>query len=242
MALNFANCFLEKTRRKTYPCNDEDELWKCTEDMTADAYATYTEFFTHTQNMCYFLQSQIWQERTDNTINKLADTSESVAQQIEEANKVQNEVLEKQNQALQNQEVYIKRGLELKKIFEDSSHGVQKMLTEFKDSTSEQRALIFEVFDRVTLLHSMVMGEFTGFYSLIFYVLSIIITYLLTATPRTSAARFLIFVIMTVNIVAERMIVYYGADKQLDKDGNLLDEGVSRFNYLFQYTAVHIIY
>lgn len=41
--------------------------------------SSLTTFFTHTQNICYFLQAQVWQEETDMTINRLSATSSQVS-------------------------------------------------------------------------------------------------------------------------------------------------------------------
>ena len=210
MALQFANCFLLKTGRVTYPCEKTDEISKCTENMPSEAYSTYSQFFTHTQNMCFFLQAQVWQEETGNTINRLSNTSATVTQQLQEASELQGKMLKDQNMSLENQGVLLHRGLELKKTLEESSVDVHRMLDDFKNSTKEQKILLFEVFDRMNSLQSLVMGEFTGFYSFIFYTLSILISYLLTSTPRTSGARFWLFVLMTLNIVFERLLVWWG--------------------------------
>lgn len=108
------------------------------------------------------------------------------------------------------------------------------MLREFKDSTSEQKALIFEVFDRLTALQNIVMGEFTGFYSLIFYTVSVLVCYLLTSTPRTSGARFWLFLLMTANIVAERIIVGWGSDQYQDAEtGTVVDESTQLYRRLW---------
>ena len=210
MALQFANCFLLKTGRVTYPCEKTDEISKCTQNMPSEAYSTYSQFFTHTQNMCFFLQAQVWQEETGNTINRLSNTSATVTQQLQEASELQGKMLKDQNMSLENQGVLLNRGLELKKTLEESSIDVHRMLDDFKNSTKEQKIILFEVFDRMNSLQSLVMGEFTGFYSFIFYTLSILISYLLTSTPRTSGARFWLFVLMTLNIVFERLMVWWG--------------------------------
>ena len=57
LALSFANCHLEKTGRKTYPCSDNEELKDCMSRMDSDAYGVHAEFVTHTQNMCFFLEA-----------------------------------------------------------------------------------------------------------------------------------------------------------------------------------------
>ncbi len=189
LALGFTNCFLAKTGRETYPCSRDEEVAECTRSMAPEAYNTYTEFFTHTQNICFFLEAQVWQEQTEYTVQSLADHSAIVARQMEDSSLLQTDILKRQNESIKNQEMLLKHGSDLKQTLVESSLDVHRMLQEFKDSTTEQRAMIFEVFDRLNSLQSVVMGEFTGFYSLVFYAISILISYLLTSTPRTSGAR-----------------------------------------------------
>ena len=78
LALSFANCFLEKAGMRTYPCQAALPLADCLRDVDNNAFTTYSNFFTHTQNMCYFLQSQVWQEETQETVNRLTATSAQV--------------------------------------------------------------------------------------------------------------------------------------------------------------------
>ena len=75
-------------------------------------------------------------------------------------------------------------------------------------STSEQRNLIFEVFDRLSKLQNLVLGEVSGFYSLIFYPTALLTVYLLTSTTRTAAARFWLFVIIGCSLALERFVVH----------------------------------
>ena len=232
LAHHFTHCFLSKTGRETKPCSAKDDLESCIGAMKPEAFNVYTEFFTHTQNICFFLESQAWQERSELTIDRLADNSELVARQIEDSSRLQSEIMKQQNDTIKNQEVLLERGIDLRSTLEQSKTDVRLMLQELKMSTSEQRSLIFEVFDRVNSLQSLVMGEFTGFYSLIFYAISILVVYLLTSTPRTSGARFWLFLIMTFNMVAERSLTMWGIGDETDViTGHPVDENVSR---LFQ--------
>ena len=52
------------------------------------------------------------------------------------------------------------------------------------------------------------------FYSYVFYVAALIVATLITATKRTSGARIWLYVILTLNLVAERLFLYY-VDKEL---------------------------
>ena len=226
LSLSFTNCFLLKTGRETYPCEATHDVASCTGHMSSEAYNTYTEFFTHTQNICFFLQAQVWQTTTEHTISKLADNSAVVAQQIEDSSELQGKIMKRQNESIQNQELLLKKGNELKTALDESAVDINVMVKEFKEATAEQRESIIDVFDRIQSLQSIVMGEFTGFYSFIFYTVSLIISYLLTSTPRTGGARFWLFLLMSINVAAERCIVAFGANNEVIEMGKVLDGSV----------------
>ena len=76
LALNFANCFLAKAGQSTFPCQPNTPIEACLQEVRFlnywlhwylyciiqvdnNAFTAYSNFFTHTQNMCYFLQSQV---------------------------------------------------------------------------------------------------------------------------------------------------------------------------------------
>ena len=50
------------------------------------------------------------------------------------------------------------------------------------------------------------LGEFTWFNSFLFFGVAALISYLVTSTPRTSGARLLMFAVLAIDWVVERMI------------------------------------
>ena len=111
----------------------------------------------------------------EETIDRLTDSSQNVVQRLESAEDIQQELLRKQNDSLRIQQHLLEGGVELRQTLEESKIDVQAMMQEFQNAASEQRKLknlIFEVFDHVQSLQSVMMGEFIGFYSLIFYALA----------------------------------------------------------------------
>ena len=61
LALQFANCQLAQSGQTTFSCGAEESLSSCLEEVDSIAWTSYTTFYTHTHNMCYFIQSQLWQ-------------------------------------------------------------------------------------------------------------------------------------------------------------------------------------
>ena len=148
IAFAFTNCFLEKTRHVTYQCLFDKELKTCTTTMTPEAYNAFLEFFTHTTNICYFLSAEIWQQRTDNMISLLSETAADVAHQTKKWSLLQNDILKKQIESTKNQVLLLMNGNALHHRLKQSLIDVHKMYQEFKDSTSEQKTIIFDIFDR----------------------------------------------------------------------------------------------
>lgn len=228
LAVEFSHCFLLKSGRQTKRCDISESATVCTQRMQEEEFNVYTEFFVHTQNICFYLQASLWQEQTEETIARLADNSANVARQLENSSELQSELLKQQNISLVNQGKLINSGEELQRTLEESKINVQAMMINLQKSTIEQRNLIFEVFDRVRSLQSMVMGEFTGFYSMIFYVASILIAYFLTSTPRTSSSRFPLFVVLTLNVACEWLLAKWcnGSEQRDPVTGQLADVNV----------------
>ena len=61
LALQFANCQLLQSGQKSLPCEASERVSSCLERVDTNAWTSYTSFYTHTHNMCYFLKSQQWQ-------------------------------------------------------------------------------------------------------------------------------------------------------------------------------------
>lgn len=65
LAIAFANCHWLSAERRTYACSHEMTIASCTSEMTESAFDIYTQFFNHIEDVCFYLQSQLWQEKTE---------------------------------------------------------------------------------------------------------------------------------------------------------------------------------
>jgi len=207
MALQFANCLLSQAGQQQYPCHEEQDIAVCLEDVDNNAFTAYSNFYTHTQNMCYFIKSQEWQEMQDHTIKKLSSSSARVAEEMEESINLQKEIVVAQRDSLSYQKQLAENGSFLSKAIEASKGNVREMLDEFRISTNEQKNLIFEVFDRVSRLQNLVISEVSWLYTVIFYSACLLIIYLLSATKRTADARMWLFLILSINFGLERLVI-----------------------------------
>jgi len=223
MALAFTNCFLAKVGMTTYPCSRSSHISDCLKNVDNNAFTSYSNFFTHTQNMCYFLQSQVWHEETEKTIQRLATNSAKVSRSIADSSRLQEDIIEKQQETLDYQRQLVENGSFLSQAIEVSKTNVKDMLDEFRSSTSEQRILIFEVFDRVSRLQNLVVSEVSWLYTVVFYGTCLLVIYLLTSARRTADARLWMFGVLSANFALERLICRWSLP---DSRGSLVDDGV----------------
>jgi len=211
LALGLANCFLERAGQRTYPCPPSSTIAACLEEVDGNAFTAYSNFFTHTQNMCYFLQSQVWQEEQEATMHSLADNSAKVSESLAEASLLQRRLVERQEESLDFHR-------ELASGIAGAKGNVLDMLEEFKISTYEQKNLIFQVFDKVSILQNLVVSEMSWLYTVIFYSACLLVIYLATATRRTADARLWLFVVLTANFAVERLVVKWSLPQAGEAD------------------------
>jgi len=240
LALQFTNCFLAQAGQKEYPCKEEEEIAICLEDVDNNAFTAYSNFYTHTQNMCYFIKSQEWQEIQDNTIHRLSSSSAKVAREMEESHHIQKEIALAQQDSLQYQRQLAEKGSFLSQAIETSKGNVKDMLEEFRSSTNEQKNLIFEVFDRVSRLQNLVVSEVSWLYTVVFYSACLLIIYLVTATKRTADSRLWMFFILTANFGLERLVITWSLPEEGDSVAIDISQVVSERIWMVRNMAIFI--
>ena len=217
LAMKFANCHFEKSGMKVYDCTHKDNFKRCTNAMKNDsfiAFLTYTEFFTHVKDICYYLQSVIWRKQTAQTISRLAKIARETVENLDTSLKNQDLVLKGQNISLKNQEEILQNEKNLKVTLQNSTTTAKAAFEEMKQKADEQKAIFSQTFDgvfsgidKLAQLQTMLLGEFIGLQSLAFYIAALITCYFVTSSPRTIGARLALFTAFSLLVVAEKLIV-----------------------------------
>lgn len=85
-AMQLANCHMERSGLPVHPCTNDMQLIECTRPITNNpiAFNAYTEFLLHSENICYFVQSVYFQEKTERTISALAFTATATLESMED--------------------------------------------------------------------------------------------------------------------------------------------------------------
>lgn len=56
---------------------------ECTGSMTTEAFLTYTEFLTHSDNICFYLQSELWRTATALVVDRLHAAADATAARLQ---------------------------------------------------------------------------------------------------------------------------------------------------------------
>ncbi|XP_062521486.1 uncharacterized protein LOC134196388 isoform X2 [Corticium candelabrum] len=194
LAIAFANCHLEKSEKKTYPCPEEATVADCTRNMDVIAFQAYTEFFTHTGHICFFLQSQLWQESTELAVSRLTENSESVSQKLQESLGYHRQLLEYEKLSLDNQQVLMTADKELKESLLNSTERLQGAFKDMNQTSYEVFGDFFVMLKKIAAFQSLALGEFMSIKTIVFYMSGVILAYILTATPQTKRAFLGVFI------------------------------------------------
>lgn len=191
IALHITNCFLEMSGHKTYSCEHDKKpnlRAICISSMSDRAFNVYTEFYTHTQNICWFLRGQIWQET-------IYESTWKVGKQLELTASNQEGLLRAQKESLELQEKMLNHGRNLEQVLE-SLH----------ESSNVHKNILMMLSKSINNLQSWIIGEVSWIDSVVFYMVSVFVTFLLTSSQRTISSRIPISVLLFFNLILERMI------------------------------------
>ena len=217
LAVAFANCHLAKSSRQIYPCSEWMTIEECTRDMDPVAFHTYTEFFTHAGHICYFLQSQLWQERTENVISRLSDSSKEALDKLEESLEYHKVLDAKQNKALNNQDKILDQDQKIAESLHKTSEQMNEAFTDMRVMAEKQRQLLSEVFgtlqrssESVHYLMSLFLVEFVGYETFAFFIVYWLVILLLPQFGYSRSKLHLVFFAnLAVEIVFRRIYGYF---------------------------------
>ena len=228
LALQFSNCHLKKSGLKVYPCQISN-FKECTQEMGSDiiAFQSYTEFFTHVSDICFYMQSAMWREKTESTINKLSKSSAESLEVLSQSILQQQQVLQSQKESLQNQKEILENEIILKEVLVSSAQSAKDVFQEVREQAQQQKTMFSETFDaifqsveRLTNLQTVLLGEFISLQSVAFYLVATVVCYLFTSAPRTYSARLPLFVSLSLLIICERFYVKWAINEISKQDIN----------------------
>ncbi|XP_060521895.1 uncharacterized protein LOC132699280 [Cylas formicarius] len=230
IALHITNCFLQMSGHETYNCEFDKKANLrsiCINSMSDRAFNVYTEFYTHTQNICWFLRGQIWHEA-------IAENTLRVGKQLEVSTQNQEDLIKVQRESLELQDRMLKQGKFLEHVMED-----------IYVATQMHQEILNLLTRSVTNLQTWIVGEVSWIDTIIFNMTALFMVFMLTSSQRTAAARFPLFILLFLNLCVERMICAIFSKNQNEYDTNVLYSTIYRFvwysRYAFTFLGAFVI-
>lgn len=185
----------------------------CINSMTDRAFNVYTEFYTHTQNICWFLRGQIWQET-------IAENTFRVGRQLEISAENQEKLLEAQKESITMQEKLLKHGV----ILEEVIGGITSSLT--------------QTHQNLLNLQNWLISEMSWFDTIVFYMISLIFAFLLTSLQCTNASRLPVLIVICINIFLEHSVCKILLKYSQESNVEVAHNEVVQWIWLLRYSLV----
>lgn len=211
LALKFTKCFMDMSGGDAIGdielCHIDDA--ECLRQLPERVFQAYTQFYTHTQNICFYLMHQVWHAETEQTINLLRTHSQSVSKQLEMAGRLQMNLLQQQREGLKVQRELVKHGLNLSDALLESRGSLARLTEQFRNSTIEHGRQLGDVFQRLAQLHNWFVGEYTFIEQILYYGMLLLVIVIFTTAKRSENCRFILFLVVTVNLTCECLLQKY---------------------------------
>ena len=79
----------------------------------------------------------------------------------------------------------------------------------FRESAKDQKEMLFQIFSYIRTFQNWIIGEVSWLQSILYYIVTCILSALFSASKKTADARISLFTILSFNVVIERMLVKY---------------------------------
>lgn len=209
LALEFTNCFLAKLGLKRFECSTQEPLSECAalRNLTdRGVLASYTQFFTHAQVICSFLQSEMWQSRAERTITTLGETSLRVSEDMQRTARTQENLVRLQRDSSEVQQQILHNG----RLLGDE-------LVNWGTMLRRQHDLLAVALERAANLQAFFVGQLAVVQTVTHYAVAVVLSLLLTVPKRCAAARPWLLVLFTCSLFTEKMLVDWAAREEVDQ-------------------------
>lgn len=223
LALKFTKCFIEMSGgtadNNPNLCEIADSV--CMNQLPERVFQAYTHFYTHTQNICFYLMHQVWHDETEQTINLLRTHSQSVSKQLEIAGRLQINLLQQQREGLKVQRQLVEHGMNLSELLHESRGNLARLTADLKNSTIEHGRQLADLFKRLAQLHNWFIGEYSFIEQIIYYTGTLLVIMIMTTSKRTENSRFVLYLLAGLNLMLEIVFQQFLRSDGFDNDSQV---------------------
>jgi hypothetical protein len=225
MALKMTNCLLEHARKQKIPCSDREDIDTCTSQLRGDSWTSYSNFYTHIDNLCYYYRSLIWEEKTEKLVTGLSQSAESTRAMLDQNLESTREILKSQSalkedlqKSVELQEM-LREGLhQNSRLFETMTANMSTSLGHFHNELMTHYKSIYTIFKgvdtaltHISNMQSFILNEVVYSYgSIIFFSVALAVGFILCSIEIFEGAKFPVLVIIVANAGIEFIIKTIG--------------------------------
>lgn len=212
LAVAFTHCFLKTSGmddllsadacdpivqpRQLFSTSLIPQLKRCVKSIDMRIFHTYSLFYVHTQSICFYLHSEQWQKHTENLVDNLVQTAQSVSSDLNSAVGTIQQLEELQHSSLQAQV-----------SLNEELTSAKTSLQSFQEQTKEQRDLIMKILDQFNSLSQFLVIEFSANSAIVYYIFAMLVIYFATTHQRVQSARLVLYFLLALNFVLEKKAI-----------------------------------
>lgn len=187
-----------QSKENTFDDQLVPQLQQCTKSIDIKLFQTFSLFFVHSQSICFYLQSQQWQRKTENLVNNLVSNAHLVSHSLDSAVDKIHELKQIQNSSLKHQ-LDLNEDLKVAKT----------SLEQFRMQTKEQQDLIEKILYQFSSLKELILVELTTNSSIVYYFLNMLTVHFVTTAQRVIGVRIHLYILLLFGFFLEKKMVAY---------------------------------
>ncbi|KAL4504330.1 hypothetical protein ABPG72_009776 [Tetrahymena utriculariae] len=221
LSLKLTNCLLARSNKRPIVCSDDVEFDACSQELNGDSWNTYSSFYMHIDNICFYYQALNWQKETQLLISNLLDNSDKANILILEAlnNSLQMKNLQTQiHQQMQNQfqlQEEANRSIQenntnlqnLKKSISTSFDQIVNQILIQSDKVSKVLSDLFEGLNEIKIAQQWIANNFFDLSTFLFYFGFSFLLLLLTSFKKLCQCRTSSLLLLWICFIIERLFL-----------------------------------
>jgi hypothetical protein len=199
-ALKLTNCHLKRLGLKELNC----EIGKC--ELDSNTYIAYTQFFTHSFDICVYLSYHQWQVDTKKTVEKLASASSKTLELLQESSLVTQEVLDKQKEMKAEVDKNKEQMTLFVKEFVETTQQLSKEINKQQEFIAGWFQRIYAVVVGISEMQENVLGQVWDLNCFLFFLVFCCFLAAVTSFPETFSQRAKVFTLAVGEVFVERCL------------------------------------
>lgn len=141
LAVLLSSCHLSRSGKRFYPCSREMTLHECTQSMDVEGFNVYTQFSIHIDNICYYLESEYYQNRLERTINDLHKSAGEAQEVFLTLHEKTNKIDENSERVLSAQQELVLKNEQLSNLVERTAKQQNEAMESARESLKNLQGL-----------------------------------------------------------------------------------------------------